>query len=442
MKKLLAVLMACALTASAASVAMADAANPITIKFWHTRGSGANGETCTKQVQMFNETVGAEKGIIVEETYIGNYDTLYAQFQLSTQAGEQPAVVVSGNTYVVTLIDDGLIEDMMPYAEKDNFDVNNLIDAFMDIAGNTDGELYSLPYVRSTPLFYYNKTMTDALNIEVPAVLTIDKMIEICEAVYKVDETGEVLTYGLEIFNDSGYYNAAFLWQLGEPMLSVEGDTETRTSPALDGTAMLKHMTDWRAWVDAGWCRPFDATNASSTATEMMYTGKLFAILNSSGSMKNMTKKMAEAGYELGVAQFPTYDADNQYVECGGGQICLVKKGNSQEIMDAGWEFLKFLMTDDQQYVNSTGSGYLPATKSAAEYQPMIDFWAENPNYKVPYDQLVDHAVCQEYPAFLYLQEYIQNWWDVNSLVIGEGSMTPEEGVEQLKANVALILAN
>lgn len=440
MKKLVSLLLVLVLALSLSSAALAyDAANPITIKFWHTRGSGANGETCTLQTQMFNETVGKELGIIVEETYIGNYDTLFAQFSLSTQAGEQPAVVVSGNTYVVNLIDDGLLEDMMPYAERDGFDVANILDCFMDIAGNTDGELYSLPYVRSTPVMYYNKSMADAKGVTVPQVVTWDEMAEIAKAMVVKEDNGEVTTYGVEIFNDNGYYAAAWLNQLGEPMLSAEGDLETRTSPALEGTSWLTVMDNWAKGVDEGWIRAFDATSASTVATQMMYEGKLFGILNSCGSMKNIVKNMADAGYELGVAQFPTYDAARPVSEVGGGQICLVKKGNSEEIINAGWEYLKFLMSDEQQFINSTGSGYLPCTKSVATYDQMVEFWAANPTFKVPFDQL-DNAVCQEYPAYINLQEFILNWKEITDLVIGNRSLSAAEGLEQMKANVSMFM--
>jgi len=442
MKKIAALLLALVmvLTASAALAYSPDA--PITIKFWHNRASGANYEALTASVERFNTTVGAEKGIVVEETYIGGYDVLFSQTQISTQGGEQPVVAVSGNTYVAQLMDDGLLADMAPLAAESGFDTANLIDAFLQIAGNTDGQLHSLPYVRSTPCFYYNKTMADELGIVIPAQPTIEDIVAACSKAYKVADNGEVEVYGLEIFNDSGYYNAAFLWQLGEPMLSVEGDLETRTSPALDGTAMKTIMTDWHDWVQAGWCRPFDSTNASSVATEMMYQGKLFAILNSSGSMKNMIRYMNEAGLELGVANFPTYNPENNRVEIGGGQLVLIGKGNSDEQLKAGWEFLQFLMSDNEVYENSIGTGYLPITKSVASYDKMVEFWAANPTYKVPFDQLLDHGVCQEYPAFTALQEFIQSWWEVNSLLIQENSITVDEAIQQLKDNTAHLLAN
>ena len=73
MKKLVSLLLIAVLLFTAVSALAYSKDEPITIKFWHTRGSGAQYETLKGQINAFNSTVGAEKGIIVEETYLGGY---------------------------------------------------------------------------------------------------------------------------------------------------------------------------------------------------------------------------------------------------------------------------------------------------------------------------------------------------------------------------------
>ena len=431
MKKLVSFALALIMVLALAGTALAYSPEaPITIQFWHNRGSGANLEATEKAVEDFNATVGKEKGIVVEQVFIGGYPELYTKTQLATQSGEQPVIASSGNTYIAPLVDDGILFDMMPLAERDGFDVNNILDCFMEIAGNTDGHLYSLPYIRSTPVLYYNKTIADELGLTVPT--TMDELVEFAKAFIQKDADGTITRWGFEMFNDYGYYQASFLWQLGESMVAEDG-----TSPALEGTSMLKQLSDWKAWVDEGICRPFDSTNAGDIVKQMLYQGKIGCYLDSSGSMKNNLLHMTEGGYELGVANFPTYDVNKRAVEVGGGQIALVGKGNTEEQIEAGWEFMKFIMSDEQVYLNSTRSGYLPVTKSVATYEPMLKFWEENPTYKVPFDQMLEYGVCQEYPTFLDLQEFIVNIQDVVSLLIQDGSITPEEAVQQIKDNSA-----
>lgn len=107
-----------------------ETAEPITIQFWHTRGSGANYEVVQHEVEEFNNTIGKEKGITVEETFIGNYNDILAKTQLAVQSGEAPQVVVSGNTFVNYLLEDGVLADMAPLAEETGWDRNNMLDPF------------------------------------------------------------------------------------------------------------------------------------------------------------------------------------------------------------------------------------------------------------------------------------------------------------------------
>ena len=429
MKKLVSILLTLTLLFSLSAAAMAEeTGDNIVIQFWHTRGSGTSYEGLKESVDNFNATIGKEKGITVQETFIGDYVAIMTKTQLSVQSGEQPQVVVMGNTNVAPLVEDGILADMMPYAEASGFDTANLIDCFMEVYGNTDGQLHSLPYIRSTPLFYYNKTMADAKGLTISETPTIDEMVEFCKGLYEVDENGEVAVYGLEINSDFGYYQAANLQQLGSALLADDG----MSAPSLEDGTMLKVLTDWRSWVDEGWCRSFDATNAGDTMQQLFFQNKLGGFFNSSAGMRSITENCAEAGIELGVTNYPTYDAEKPVSEIGGGQIGIIGQGNSEEQIAAAWEFVQYLMSDEQITLTSRSTGYLPTTKSVANYEGMIELWNENPLFKVGYDQLLNSGVCQEKPYVSYLQDYIQYCSDAVSLLIQEKSITPEEAVQQI----------
>ena len=205
---------------------------------------------------------------------------------------------------------------------------------------------------------------------------------------------------------------------------------------------MLTVLSDWRRWVDEGWCRPFDSTNASANMTDLFYQGKLGCFLNSCGAMANIVKYSKESDIELGVTWFPTYDVNNTIVPIGGGNIGMMKTGNTQEQLDAGWEFIKFLFTDEMVAYNAIHSGYLPVTKSVATSQTMIDFWAENPLWKIPYDQ-TEFGIDQAYPYFEGNSELKGNIQSVVSLLIQEQSIsTAEEAVKQIREINAHLFPN
>lgn len=423
MKKRISLVLALMILLSLCSFACAEQ-EPLHIEFWHTRGSGANYEVLKNSVDTFNATIGKEKGIFVEEIFQGGYADIVPKLEMASQSGGMPAVGVTSGVRASILLDDGLLADMAPYAAKTGFDFSVFFESLLDVPGNENGEIRSLPYVRSTPVFYYNKTMADAKGLKAPE--TVAELEAFAKALNTYDPATGDGCWGFELLNDTTYLQGSFLWQLGQPLVGEGG-----TAPCLEGS-LLKLFTDWTRWIDEGWCRPFDSTGAQNTATEMFCQGKLACFVASCGSLSNIYKFSKEAGIELGVSYYPTYDIDNRAVSIGGGNIILMA-GNSEEVTSAGWEFIQFLMSDDMVAAEAIGSGYLPTTKTVENNEAMAKFWEENPLFKVAYDQLA-WGHCEETPKFLDRTEFKTNVSNVTSQLIQERNITPEQAIEQIKS--------
>ena len=431
MRKLMAFSLALVLLLSLATASIAEK-EPITVNFWHTGGSGALAEAVKYATEKFNTTIGKEKGIVVVDTYIGGYDDLTAKIMLSVQAGEQPQVAILANTMVGWFMEDEVLADMKPFADADGFDVSNILDPFMLTMGNQDGELHSVPFFRSTPILYYNKGMADAAGLQPPK--TIEELEAFAKALHKVGPGGEVEVWGFEIMKDFGYYNAANLWQLGSSMFTEDGSK----SPALEDGTMLKVLSDWRRWVDEGWCRPFDSTDQSAKLQELFFQGKMASFWMSTGGLRNMVKGSAENGIELGVTTFTTYDPEKPVSMIGGGNVGIIGTGNSEEQIAASWEFVKMLMSDDVVANTSITTGYVPVTHTVAQFPRLVEYWGTNPMARVAYDQL-DTAIPQEFPYVPYLQDFTIICWDASSLLIQDKSLSPEEAVQYIITNTAAL---
>lgn len=423
MKKRISLVLALMMLLSLCSFARAEQ-EPLHIEFWHTRGSGANYEVLKNSVDTFNATIGKEKGIFVEEVFQGSYADIVPKLEMASQSDDMPAVGVTSGVRASILLDDGLLADMAPYAAKTGFDFSVFFDSLLDVPGNENGEIRSLPYVRSTPVFYYNKTMADAKGLKAPE--TVAELEAFAKALHTYDPATGDGCWGFELLNDTTYLQGSFLWQLGQPLVGEGG-----TAPCLEGS-LLRLFTDWTRWIDEGWCRPFDSTGAQNTMTEMFNQGKLACFVASCGSLSNVYKYSTEAGIELGVSYYPTYDIDNRAVSIGGGNIILMA-GNSEEVTSAGWEFIQFLMSDEMVAAEAIGSGYLPTTKTVETNETMAKFWEENPLFKVAYDQLA-WGHCEETPMFLDRTEFKTNVSNVTSQLIQERNITPEQAIEQIKS--------
>ncbi len=431
MRKLLALLLATVLMLSLVPAALAQGAAPITIELWHTRGSGANAEAMTTQVKTFNETVGKEKGIQVVDTFQGGYVDALTKYMNAVAAGEPPELVVLERAAgVPVMAEEGVLADLTPYVEASGLDMDNFAQILLAYSYDSEGKLIALPYIRSTPVLYYNKTMLDAAGLTAPA--TIDEMIEAGRKLYKKDEaTGEAQVYGFELHNDPAWFLQNWLVQLGSNMFSEDG----LTVPALEDGTMLKVFTAWRSWVDEGWCAPFVSTNATDVMTELFMNNKLGMFFQSSGSMANILKQAEAAGIEVGVSFLPTWD--KPAAPTGGGNISIIERGNSKEAIDAAWEFMYFLMSNEQVAYNSITSGYLPTTKTSVETQAMKDHWAARPQYKVPFEQL---NIAQEIPYSPYKSDVETAWRQVCSLLIQDRSIDAQQAVDQLAEECSVIL--
>lgn len=432
MKKLLCILLAAVMTLGVCSFALA-ADKPVEILLWSTRGSGANLRVVDHEVEEFNATIGAEKNIHITHEYQGNYEQLWNNF--ATASGDvAPDLVALGNTYVPFALAEDMLADMVPLAEADGYDLTgNLMDWALEIGGNTDGQIHSLPYIRSTPVLYYNKTLADELGITINQNITIEELEAFGKAAMVKDELGNITRYGFEVLQDFGYMNAAWIYQLGSEFISAEGG-----SPALEDGTMLKVLSDWRQWVDDGWCRPFDASSGGSVALQEFAAGRLASYVASCSAMAGVLENAATNGFEVGVAFFPTYNKDNHVAEIGGGNICI-NGDKDEEHIKAAWEFVKFVMSDSEQYYNSINTGYCPSTLSVANDPDMAAFWEEHPQYKVPFEQLLVAGRGQELPAIAAAQEFIKLCEEAAGRLIQERATTAEEEVQRLKDGAALI---
>lgn len=386
---------------------------PITIDFWHTFGSGTQAEYMTDAVKRFNET--NEYGITVNATYIGGYGTLRSQLTTSIGAGDNPQIAILGMSDI--LASAGVLADMTPYAKRDKVDVDSYIDG-VQTSMYYEEQLTALPFIRSCPLFYYNVDMFAAAGYS-EAPKTIDEMVTACKAVAQKNGV-----YGMQYLIDPSFQQEAIIRSLG-----AEGIINEDKSGAncLDDGTMLQLLTDWKTWIDEGWCAAPSVTDATNGMYQMMYSGELAACVASSASLTTIIDYAKESGQNIAAAQVPGYDG-----VCGvggGGDVSIIAANSDEQQMAAAWEFAKFLMTDEEVAIRSEATGYLPTSEGAANL--MTDLFASNPNMKVAYEA---RKACEDVPGCTQRSEWQTQVAAAISYVIQDKSKTPQEAIDYLKS--------
>lgn len=423
MRRLLSLLLVAVMMLSLISIAQAD--EPIKVMFWHSRGSGKNGDQLAAAVKLFNETIGAEKGIVVEEMYQGSYTPAKSVIMNAIASQDPnliPEVVMAERAASIPdfAIEDALL-DLTPYVEAAGIDMNNFFEAFLGFSYYND-QLISLPYCRSMPVFYYNKTVADENGLKAP--VTIEDLVAFGKALTEKDAaTGETTRFGFFMDNDPAWFNANMVWQMGSRFFSEDG----KHIVCLDNNTLEKTFTDWREWVDDGWCM---MPPASGSASELFITGKAASGFYSSG---NMTNFLSNCEFEVGVAFLPTYG--ETCAPTGGANISILKN-NPPEQLEAAWEFVKFLMTDEQIADNNIKTGYLQLTKSCAELDIIKEQWEKQPQFKAVFDQL---SYAREFPWTIISSAFEDQMIIACGQLIQSKEITAHEAIEMLKESAEMI---
>ncbi len=113
--------------------------------------------------------------------------------------------------------------------------------------------------------------------------------------------------------------------------------------------------------------------------------------LESTAALKSLLLNIGDR-FELGVGYFPNiHKNDVGGVSVGGGSLWMLNTGDTRR-EDATWEFLKFMISPEQQAVWNVKTGYFPITVAAAETETFKKNIAQYPQFQVAIDQLHDTA--------------------------------------------------
>lgn len=410
-------------TSATASEAPATVTEPITIELWHTRGEGKNGDEMNRVVDEFNKT--NEYGITVKPTYIGAYDETLSKTVTAIGAGDNPTLVLLAATPGVdTLASMDCLQDLTPYIERDNFDVKNINDAFT-YKMYYDDKIISMPYVRSCTEILYNKDLFDQAGIsEIPT--DWKEFTEACKTVK--EKTG---VCGFMTTPDATYFQNTWLRSMGgDGIISKDG----KGANCLDDGTMQTLLTDWLAGVNDGWMKQYDPTNKDDV--EQAFTNKQVAAISvSSGVLASYIDLAKQAGFNLGAASMPGYSGEST-AEIGGGNIAIIKNNSNDQQIAAAWEFIKFLLNDENVATNAINTGYLPITNSSVETEQIQNLWKDDPRFTVGWDSLKNGTEVY-YSA--KASEWRTSLQEVFDYVIVDKSMTPEDAVKYLKSQEAIV---
>lgn len=392
---LLALVMVLALTACGGEKAPADetaptekAAQPAegkktVLNFWHCMG-GENGERIERMVDRFNKSQDA---IEVIATYQGSYEEGNAKLQTAIAGGTAPDITQIERAFVEPYANANRLEDLKPYMEKSGtVSPDDFVEGLMGYSYyNDDGKLISIPFCRSTPIFYYNKDAFKEVGLDPEkAPETWDDVIEAAKLLTKV-ENGKTVRYGCTFPVETWFFKAN--------VAQLDGRTinEDKTAIGFYDNGVGKKVFDyWTGLRDSGVYMLPPTKDGSLVSRQAFINGEVCMFEESTSLIGTLTEN---CNFELGAAYLPYPAEGHPAMPTGGSNVAILADSKNK---DAAWTFLEWMINDSQGCLQFfLESGYLPFTKTMVETPEIQELWASNPMYRVAYDQL-QYAVDTE----------------------------------------------
>ena len=318
--------------------------------------------------------------IVVEPVYTGNYDDTVTKIQTAMQGGTPPDVFVSLATQRFTMASTGMAMPLDDLIAADGEEGQAYIDDFLDgfmLDSYVDGQIYSIPFQRSTMVLFYNKEAFEEVGLDPE---------DPPETWEEVVEYGQKLTnenrYGVGLALNSGSAQWAFTGFClqnsanGENLMTEDGKQVLFDTP--------ENVEALQFWLDLQNKYQIMAPGIvqwTDLPTQFL-AGEVAMIYHTTGNMANINDN---AEFEFGTAFLPGHK--RVAAPTGGGNL-YISSGISEDRVQAAWKFIKFVTETDRAAQWSLDTGYVPTRESCFDTDLIKNYYAELPQAKVAYDQI------------------------------------------------------
>ena len=312
----------------------------------------------------------ANPGIVVNLVTAGaNYDEIAQRFQAASGTGNVPELVIASDVWWFRYMINGQVlplDDLAAHLEFDTADYNPTLYADYEF---TDSH-WAVPYARSTPLFYYNKSVWEAAGLPDRAPETWDEFDEWAPL---IAASSPVTPLGLgKGASWAAWWFCNMLWGRGGAY-SEEWTMTLDTPEAVDAANYLQSLI-------------YDKKTAAVAAVDQVAdfgAGLTGCILGSTG---NLTGIIDAAAFEVGTGFLPQ-GPEGAACPTGGTGIAIAADRTPEQQLAAGM-FLKFLTSTENTAYFSSNTGYVPVRTSAQDGPTMTAVYAEFPQFRTAVDQL------------------------------------------------------
>jgi len=364
--------------------ALKKAAKPVQITMWHSMPQ-ANEATLKKLTDQFNSSQSAVKVTLVNQI---TYDDTFAKYKAGLSSGDLPDVVQLQSSDQQQMIDTRTAVPAGACAKADNYSFSDFLPRVLSYF-TVKGTQYAMPFNTSGQVLIYNTNAFQKAGLDPSKPpTTLDELRQAAEKL-KSSNAAKGAPMGLKL--SPGDFEQ---WRSIANKLFVN-NSNGRKARATKANFNDANGRELFAWMSGMVKDGLAETNPDSGASQFdnllgIGNGNHAMSIDTSASLGTITQVLSSGQYpdvKIGVGPMPGPTGKGG-VAVQGGALYIVNKSSAAK-QAAAWQFLKFLDSASSQATWAVGTGYLPIVKKAAASSEVMGFWAQNPGYKVAYDQLL-----------------------------------------------------
>lgn len=362
------------------------ATGPVYLRFFYPVGvAGDHARIMDRMVREFN---ASQNEVVVEAIFSGGYRETMERAQTAFLSGNAPEVAVLDAPATFDLIEMGAILPLDRSIEQEggNAFISNYLAGFMEIS-RLDGTTWSLPFQRSTPLFYFNKDLFRAAGLDPNAPP---------RTWAEVERAASVLS---NHFGGDGRWPISIpinFWLLKPMILQAGGslDAPDGRSVAIDTPEMRQAFGYMLNLVNRGY---MPAIRQWAPSVNDFIAGNVAMLYNSTGSLGHISRS---ASFEVGTAFLPTHR--REVVIEGGGNFFIFRTDERRQ--QAAWKFITWMTNAENAAQWSIESGYVAVREDSYSLPFFQEHVRQNPNAITAFNQLQSVEVERNFMTFQQAQ--------------------------------------
>jgi sn-glycerol 3-phosphate transport system substrate-binding protein len=371
--------------------ALDDADGTVEFTFWH----GMNDALETSLIGLTNTYNASQDRVQVTLQNQTGYNETIDQFIQSSQSS-RPVLVQFPEYTLQSFAQSGTLVPIDACIESSGFDTSEFIPRALE-AYTWQGIQWAMPFNVSNPVLYYLKPKFEAAGLDPEqSPITLEELRETSQQI--VDTEAAVFGWVVDSGADSGggWFLEQWFGRVGEPFAdNGNGRDAPATEVYLDSPAGVELLTFVQDMINDGLAVSV-GDNASGTdvflklidpaqdgamtiGTSAALGGVIDAI--GGGLAPGLTTDDVGIGPMPGPSSTPA-------VQVGGASLWITADKSPVET-SAAWDYITFLVSAQSQSEWAAATGYVPIRTDALELDPVASTYADDPRFRVAYDQLI-----------------------------------------------------